>query len=297
MRLRWIVLVALLAVAAPASANASQLIDRNATHVRLQVSSSGQALLTYRVNGHARHVLAWNAINAVAPDAGRPQTSFRIDYSGGWGTFHRLVWKDFANTCKPYSGPPLAWFVAGCTAPDGSFWALQRWQRELPNYGVQPTAPEAAWELRLSHWSGPLPVLSIHLDWAYRRYDHLFGSLTYLGLPVYGLRSSAVGAPLDRFGRNIYVDTFSSAYSAGWRRENSFLSHSPTGTFCYGFYPHGDHPIGKGARYRATAIGPGVTPDVTWQSDALGAYNAGLDRQLADVLRATVAGDPLCRPV
>jgi hypothetical protein len=297
MRLRWIVLVALLAVAAPASANASQLIDRNATHVRLQVSRTGQALLTYRVNGHARHVLAWNGLNAVPPSSGSRQIAFRLDYSGGWGTYRKLVWRSFANVCGPYNGPPLAWFLTGCTAPDGSHWALQRWQRELPNYGTSPSGSQAVWELRLSHWTGPLPVLTIHLDWAYRRYDHLFGSLTYLGAPVYGFHSTSVGAPLDSFGRNVYVDTFASAYGGGWRRENSFLSHSPTGTFCYGFYPHGDRPAGKGTRYRATAIGPGVTPDVMWQSTALGAYNPGLDRQLADVLRVTVAGDPLCRPV
>jgi len=297
MRLRWIVLVALLAVAAPASAHASQLIDRNATHVRLQVSRAGKALLTYRVNGRTRHVLAWNGTNAVAPDAGRPQVAFRLDYSGGWGTYRKQVWKGFVNACGPYAGPPLAWFLAGCTASDGSHWALQRWQRELPNYGTSPTAQQAVWELRLSHWTGPLPQLTIHLDWAYRRYDHLFGSLTYLGAPVYGFRSTAEGAPLDRFGRNIYVDTFDSVYGAGWRRENSFLSHGGTGTFCYGFYAHGSRPVGKGTRYRATAIGPGVTPDVMWQSAALGDYNPTLDRQLADVLRATLVGDPLCRPV
>jgi len=297
MRLRWIIPLVLLAAAAPASAHASQLIDRNATHVRLQVNRTGQALITYRAAGRARHVLAWNAVNAVPSGAGQRQVAFRMDYSGGWGTYRKDVWKSFENACRPYTGPPLAWFVTGCTAPDGSFWALQRWQRELPNYGLAPGPRESVWELRLSHWTGPLPELTIHLDWAYRRYDHLFGSLTYQGLPVYGFRSTAGGAPLDRFGRNIYVDTFSSVYGVGWRRENSFLTHGGTGTFCYGFYPHGEHPAGKGTRYRATAIGPGVTPDVMWQSPALGAYDAALDRQLADVLRATVVGDPLCRPV
>jgi hypothetical protein len=40
-----------------------------------------------------------------------------------------------------------------------------------------------------------------------------------------------------------------------------------------------------------------VTPDVTWEGPALGSYDPTLDRQLADVLRSTVTGDPLCRPV
>jgi hypothetical protein len=297
MRLRWIAAVALLAAVAPVSAHASQLIDRNASHVRLEVNRSGQALLTYRTNGRLRRVLAWNAINAVQASAGLPQVAFRTDYSGGWSTYRRPVWRTFRNACRPYAGPPLAWFVSGCTAPDGSLWAVQAWQRELPNYGETLTPQNAVWELRLSHWTGPLPVLTIHLDWAYRRYDHLFGSLTYLGQPVYGFRATAQGAPLDALGRNIYVDTFNSAYGPGWRRENSFLSHRGTGSFCYGFYPHGDHPVGKGSAYRATAIGPGVLPDVMWQAAALGPYDPATSRQLADVLRQVVGNDPLCHPV
>ncbi len=297
MHVRWIAGVAVLAVVAPASAHASQLIDRNARHVRLEVNRRGQALLTYRSNGRARHVLAWNAINAVPPSAGGKQVEFRLDYSGGWRTYRREVWKTFRNACRPYAGPPLAWFLMGCTAPDGSLWALQAWQRELPNYGQAPTPQNAVWELRLSHWTGPLPLLTIHLDWAFQRYDHLFGSLTYLGQPVYGFASTSAGAPLDRFGRNIYVDTLDSAYGLGWHRENSFLSHRGSGAFCYGFYPHGDHPVGKGTAYRATAIGPGALPDVMWQSAALGPYDATLSRGLADVLRQTVGNDTLCRPV
>ena len=99
---------------------------------------------------------------------------------------------------------------------------------------------------------------------------------------MHGFRSTAGGNPLDTFGRNLYVDTFNSAYGSGWKRENSFLMHKGTGTFCYGFYPHGAHPIGKGERYRATIIGPGVTPDVMWQGNALGPYDASLDQQLAE---------------
>src|SRR5262249_36609949 len=87
MHLRWVAAVAVLAVAAPASAHASQLIDRNATHVRLEVNRQGQALLTYRAYGRQRRVLAWNAVNAVPPSAGRAQVAFRLDYSGGWGTY------------------------------------------------------------------------------------------------------------------------------------------------------------------------------------------------------------------
>jgi hypothetical protein len=149
---------------------------------------------------------------------------------------------------------------------------------------------QSAWELHLSHWSGDLPVLDIHVDWAYRRYDHLYGSYTYLGRPIFGYRVTRTGAPLDTWARNIYVDTFNSAYGPGWKRENSFLSHNPTGTFCYGFYP------GQNNSHRATAIGPGVTPDPFWQSAAPGAYDRTTDLQANDQERTLFAGDHLCKP-
>jgi hypothetical protein len=167
----------------------------------------------------------------------------------------------------------------------------------LPNYGLNPTPTQAVWELRLSHWTGTLPTLTVNTNWAYHKYDHLFGTFLYNGAPVHGFRSTAGGNPLDTFGRNLYVDTFNSAYGSGWKRENSFLMHKGTGTFCYGFYPHGSHPIGKGQRYRATIIGPGVTPDVMWQGNALGPYDASLDQQLADEQRQIFASDRLCKAV
>ncbi len=216
--------------------------------------------------------------------------------------------KGFKNACGPYRGPELAWFVTGCTARDGSHWALQSWQRGLPNLGFEPWKPlQAAWELRLSHWTTDLAQLEIWPNWAYsKRFDHLFGRLTYLGQPVHGFSSTAKGAPTDGFGRNIYLDTLNSAYGEGWRRENSFLTHRGTGVFCYGFYEHepypgypalGRRPEGKGERYRATAIGPGVTPDVSWEGDSPGEYNRDLDLELHAFQRTLYAGDSLCKPV
>src|SRR5438876_10440023 len=58
-----------LTVAAPASA--SQLVDRNATQVRLAVHAKGEALVTYRARGALRRVLARNAVDARPPTAGR----------------------------------------------------------------------------------------------------------------------------------------------------------------------------------------------------------------------------------
>ncbi len=292
-----ILAAALAAAWAAEPAFASQLIARDASQVRLQVSADGKALITYRAGGRLHRVLAWGAVDARPPAPSRPQVRFRLDYSGGFGAFRRPLWKTFVDTCLPYDGPPLAWLVAACKAPDGSYWALQSWQRALPNYGLPPaTSLQAAWELRLSHWRGPVAELQVDLGWAYRRFHQIFGRLTYRGRPVHGFRVTPRGAPLDDYGRNVYLDTFDSAYGPGWRRENSFLTHVGTGGFCYGFYPHGDRPSGQGVRYRATVVGPGVTPDVFWQGAAPAAYDPGHDRAADERLRALVAGDRLCRP-
>lgn len=284
------------AASLPSVARGSELIDRNAQNVRLAVNRSGQALLTYRARGSLKHVLAWGAINAIAPARDRRQLEFRLDYSGGWGTYRRPVWKTFVSTCGRYTGPRLRWLVTACTARDGSHWAVQSWQRMLPNYGIDPTPDRAVWELRLSHWSGPTAVLDIRLDWAYRRFDHLWGTYSYLGDPIFGFRVTPTGAPLDTFGRNLYLDTYNSAYGPGWKRENSFLAQNPRGNFCYGFFRHGDRPSGKGERYRATIIGPGVTPDIFWESSAPGPYDRQLDQVANQQQRELVGDSKYCRP-
>ena len=298
MRVRLAVLLtAVTSFAVPATASASEIIDRNAVDVELKVAANGQALISYNARGKRWNVLAWGAVNALHPTPSRKQVEFQLDYSGGYGTYKRDVWKTFKDACRPYDGPALKWFVAGCKAPDGSYWALQSWQRMLPNYGLKPTAKQSVWELRLSHFRGELPVLTVQLNWAYRKYHHIFGSFTYLGRPVHGFKSTSAGVPLDTFGRNLYLDTFDSTYGKGWLRENSFLMHKGTGKFCYGFYRHGSRPEGDGTKYRATIIGPGVLPDIYWEADALGAYDKAFDLQMHEVQKEFLAGDPLCKAV
>ena len=273
-----------MALACAPAAGASELIARNATNVRLQADAQGRALISFRSEGQSRQLLAWGAVDARPPSTTVPQVAFKLRYGGSIGP----------NVCGAYRGPPLAWKVAACTTPSGEHWALQAWQRMLPNYGVAATGDRAAWELRLSHWRGPLPVLEIRTDWAYRRFHHLYGRLTYRDGGVFGFRSTRFGVPLDTYGRNIYVDTFGSAYGSGWKRENSFLTHKPTGGFCYGFYPHGSNPVGAGKRYRATVIGPGVTPDVTWEGVAPGPYDAARDEAANADQRSVLGNDPRC---
>lgn len=299
-----LVVLACAAAAAAQAARASNLIDRTtrratAAGVKLQVNNDNVAVLTYRIGGSTvRKVAAWGAVNAIPPAANLEQQGFKLQYMGVTGRIKTSIVKGtFRNTCRPYRGPKLFWFVTGCTAADGSFWAVQSWQRALPNYGVPSRAPDLnAWELRLSHWSGPLAVLTVGTDWSFGgQFDHFYGALTLGGKPHFGFKTTSYGAPLDKFGILVYLDTFNSAYGKGWKRENSFVTHNPTGIFCYSMNPHGSRPAGKGTKYRMTAIGPGVTPDVVWQGNSPGPYDAEKDKA-ANEEQAAKYSDKSCRP-
>ena len=295
--MKWAVVVSVAAAALilVGTAQGSQIIDRNASGVRLAVNAKGQALVTYRARGSFHRVVASGAINARYPNPSVPQVRFRKDYSG-------RSWSSAGSSCRPYTGPKLAFFVAGCSAPDGTYWALQSWRRTLPNFDARPTARLGAWELHLSHWNGTLASLGAWTDWVYGgRFHHLFRRLTYGGQPVYGFNATKAGSPLDDYGRNIYVDTFDSRYGKGWHRENAFLAHRPTGVFCYGFYKFTSRGPGNGAKYRLSVVGPGVTPDVSIVIPGLHDYdgnNAGdvaYERQQNALEDQVAAGDKKCR--
>jgi len=279
-------LVLLGATLAVSAANASQVIGSGSVSgVELAVNGKGQALLSYTVDGRAVHVLASGAVNAVAPTAHGRQVALSLAYGRGARTG--------AFTCPSYTGPALADMLAACTAPDGSDWAVQSWDRDLPSYGVTPTPAEARSELHLAHWTGALPVLAVHADWAYRgRWNHLWGTYTYDGGGVYGFRLTAAGVPLDSFGRNVYLDTYDSAYGPGWKRLNSLVTHAPGGSWCYLVSPHGTRPAGAGSSYRLTVIGPGVTPDLSVTVPAPGPYSKS--GQASDDAALRALDDPRC---
>jgi hypothetical protein len=285
----------LAALTAAGIAQASELVDRNASGVHLSVNAEGQALVTYRARGSVHRVVLSGAINARQPNRTVRQVEFRKDYSG-------RSWLSAGSSCKAYTGPKLAYFVTGCSAADGTYWAAQSWRRTLPNFDGKPSARLGAWELHVSHWNGPIASLEAWTDWVYDgRFHHLFGRYTYAGLPVHGFSATTVGSPTDTYGRNIYVDTFNSRYGKGWRRENAFLAHNPTGVFCYGFYKFTPRGPGNGAQYRLSAIGPGVTPDVSITLPGLHDFNKGssgdvaYEQQQNALLDQVAAGDKKCR--
>jgi hypothetical protein len=273
--MRFALALAVLAtvIAAPA-AFASDRVGLTATHVQLAGSTDGKrAYAPYRAQGRTRHVLVWGAANALSPNPNVPQTRFRIDWTGGWETYGHTIWQTFGNACRAYDGPVLANVVAACKGSDGSYWALQRWQPNLPHRGYPPyKAGQTDWELDVSHWTGPIAQLELYADWAFNGDAHnLFGRLTYGGVPVHGFHTvKGTGAPQDRYGRSLYIDTLDSRYGPGWKRETSIVFRKPTGVFCYSFWPTHDvslpgrpaRPAGDGSAYRLNIVGPGVTPNL-----------------------------------
>jgi hypothetical protein len=297
------------------SAFGAQLIDRNATGVKIAINAKGEALVTYHAAGKLKRVLVWGAMGAEVPTRGGKQEKFKLDYSGGYGKYRNNYWKTFGTTCGQYDGPAIPNMVAACRAADGTYWAAQSWQQPLPNLGYTPwTAALGANWLEISHWTGDLAKLEFGTSWVYSgRFQNLFGRLTYGGSGVYGYGTTRFGAPTDGFGTLIYLDTYNSMYGSGWRRENSFVPHNPTGVFCYGFFtfdptkggyrhPPGQTAVrgpGTGTQYRLTASGPGVTPNVAVIVPGLHPFDKSnpadvdYERQQAAVLASW--GDKQCR--
>jgi hypothetical protein len=307
--LRFFSVALVVAGALPVTAPASlSLGDRNVRDPTLAVSAHGIAVVGYTTaTGQVRHVLAWGAVNAYPHQTDPPvtQTRFSLDYSGGWKSHGRATyWQRLRNACQPYTGPPLPFFVAGCTAPDGSYWALQRWQRNLPVGGFAPwTAAQKAVELHLSHWSGPLPVLQIYRHWTYGgTLQGFFGRVTYLGQPVYGARTASA-AVNDTWARNIYIDAFDSDFGPGWMHDTAISTHPGSGGFCFTFVRQAPPPgypstkpngNGLGKRYRISAVGPGVTPIVQWQAPSLTTHDPEQEQAATQAFDRILGNDVHC---
>jgi len=286
----------------------------NLRNVSLAVDKKGEALVTYQMeNGNVRHVLVWGAVNAYAPSPGLKQVRFKYDYAGGYGKYRNgNYWRSFKTVCSEYDGPTLYAMVAGCKAPDGSYWALQTWQRGLPLLGFKPWRPaQSAYETHVSHWSGELPALAVGVHWTYGHSAiGVFGQFLYAGKPVFGFKSTAEGNPLGRYERNVYIDTHNSAYGTGWWRESGILTHNPTGTFCHSFVPQkpfpgypsqATRPAAPGDEYRFTVMGAGVTPVIQTTIPGLDAWRGSKDQVDAQanaqrLWDATMRDDRRCAP-
>jgi hypothetical protein len=295
----------------PAAASATAIFgDKDVQNPTLAVNSKGIALVTYKTKaGATRHVLAWGAVNAIPHPTDPPSTQqkFKLDYSGGWKSQKNAkYWRTFKNACKRYDGPQLPFFTAGCKAPDGSYWALQSWDRNLPMRGFDPwTVEQKAVELHLSHWSGPLPVLEITQAYTYGNANQgFFGRLTYQDQPVYGTKSPSATVA-DTWARNIYIDAFNSDYGSGWKHDTAINTHPVNGGFCYTFTPQAPpkgypkstpNGNGLGERYRISVMGPGVMPIVQWEGPKLGARSQSAQEAAQAKFDEILGGDKHCAP-
>ena len=304
--MRFVVAFAVALALAPAAAASQPLGDLNLSNVSLAVNANGKALVRYTTeSGRRREVLVWGAVNARPPSRDVPQVAFRFDYSGGLRSLGHRAAPTFADRCRPYDGPPLAFFVTACKAPDGSYWAIQAWQRLLPMRGFAPWLPQQGkYEFHVSHWSGPLADFQVSQNWTYGgRWQGLFGRLTYGGQPVYGFKTPSA-TRRDPYARFVYIDAHDSVYGPGWRHDTAITVHVGDGAFCYSFVPQAPpagYPDTKprgpaiGDQHRVTVMGPGVTPDVQWVGASLGAYDAGRDRVFNELFDELVGpSDKVC---
>lgn len=318
--LRSTLLVLLIVLVWTPTAGAATMIDRNpvGNRVTLRVDRNNVALIEYRSKGKQRHVLAWGAVNMS-------RGKMRLDYSGGWWS-KVAQWQTFRNACIPFDpaqdptlGPGAETVVAACTARDGSKWAVQTWRRLMPNFG----GVTGNNEIFISHWTGPVAELTVVPDWSKyasretrEHYQHIFGTLVYQGIPIEVGEADERGNPLDHKGRNIYVDSFDSTYAPGaqWSRVNSFLAQRPSGQFCYVFQPRQivDNAIHRIAEpwltnarsyagdsrvnsYRATVIGPGVTPVIRlYWSGITGPFDQVLQDELEQLSIAMIGEGNKC---
>jgi hypothetical protein len=232
-------------VSAGSAGSSSRILDRNTRSETIRISGD-QADITWRGGVGTGRVSLSGAIDALHPldrnsdrRADRPQVKFRKDYSGQS--------MRSGGSCGRYTGPELPYVVAACTAADGTWWTLQRWERLKANSGGA-SAPAELWP---SHFTSVAQFEGVRTIGEY-----VVGRYTFRGRPVHGFRSTSYGVPLDGYGRNVYLDLYDSALGPGWHRENSFLAQMRDGRFRHHL------KSGKAARYRVCAIGPGVTPIV-----------------------------------
>ena len=254
---------------------ASDRLGLNASHVRLAVSEDGKrALVTYRAGGKTRHALVWGACNALPPSQTVPQVRFKIDWTGGWETYGHTVWRQLRQRLPAVRRPAarrarrrvqgarrlvLGGAALAAEPPAPRLPAVQGGPDRLGARRLaldgRARAARGARRLGLQR-AGAQPL---------RPADSTAASRCTASTPCKG-----TGAPQDRYGRSLYIDTLDSAYGAGWKRETSIVFRNPTGVFCYSFWPTHDvslpgqpaRPAGYGSAYRIEVLGPGVTPNL-----------------------------------
>jgi hypothetical protein len=218
----------------PVGAQASIKIAAGAHDASLRVNAKGFATISWTTAGGARR----SAV--VAP--------------GGKTTWDRTA--SGADITSPSAEVKLPLLVELRRGPSGRFFALQSWRR----------LKDGPVELRLSRWFGAPTKLPIHAVCCKWRSEMVKGRATFHGRPIYGYSNTPEGVPLDKYGRNVYIDFMK---HGTWHRTMGILTHRPTGRFSLWIRPYW-----RGSAYRARMIGPNwgrtLAPDAQgWTKSAL----------------------------
>lgn len=196
-------------------ADASVKIAWGARSPNLRVSIIGAAEISWTQSGVRRHV-------KVAPTGA-------MRYGARLG---------LPNVAARTSAMRLPLKAKVWQTPDGTFWALQQWRR-LRGRPV---------ELRFSRWRGAPTKLTLRAVCCKWRSERIRGRASFQGRPIYGFSSTPAGVPLDRFGRNVYLDTFR---QGRWKRMMGILTHRHDGTYSLWIRRYW-----RGKRYRGIISGP-----------------------------------------
>lgn len=201
---------------AAASAHASIMVAVDARDASLRVDAAGNAEVSWTASDGSRRTLV-------------------VDRSGSIQYGRRSSGGDVSH---PVSSVAIPWAVVVRQTPDGSLYALQAWQR-LAGHPV---------ELRFSRWDGDPTQLTLHAACCKWGGENIKGYATFHGKAIYGYHATPQGAPLDPYGRNVYLDT----YRGGrWERMMGILTHSPNGSYSLWI-----RPVWAGSEYRGTISGP-----------------------------------------
>jgi hypothetical protein len=200
----------------PGTASASMRVASNARHATLKVVAGGAA-----------------EVDWVQAGGGRGSVVIYPNGSRRFGA--HLKGRDVSFATTDVSLP-----MARVTkqTPNGRYWALQAWRRLR-------TGPV---ELRFSRWQGAPTLLTLDAVCCKWRSENIVGQATFHGRPIYGYRATRTGNPLDKYGRNVYLDTYR---HNRWQRMMGILTHRPTGKFSLWIRPYW-----RGTAYRGRIIGP-----------------------------------------
>ena len=196
-------------------AEGSIKIAGNASSASFRVNARGVATVTYVLNGRARSAVVY--------------PSGRVRYN------RRAAGRDVSFPTSSVSVPMP---IAVRQTRSGTFFALQAWRR-LRRGPV---------ELRFSRWWGAPTLLTLGTVCCKWRSEIVRGQATYHGRPIIGYRFSRSGVPLDKFGRNVYLD---SLRAGRWERMMGIVARRPVGRFRLWIRPHW-----RGEAYRGRIIGP-----------------------------------------